>query len=332
MEENVNEANEAKEARGVSQATQAPKNKVLALIDGANLLHRSYHAMKHMKNDLTAPDGTKTAALMGFVNQVSKVKTLAGADALAIVFESPTGTFRDDLFEGYKANRPETPSELKIQFGLAEELFPLMGVPVIRKSGFEADDLLSAYGILGSRLPGWDFVLATSDKDVSQAIGERTKVLDPNGWQLLGPEEVRKKHHGVGPELIAEFLALQGDGVDNIPGVDKCGPKTAAKLLLMHGSVEEIYKHVDEMTPALKKGFEAARDNIPKLLSLTRANLDCGMPMSPDEIHSANRSPDWASALVILKRLNFSKLVAKAEKGLAAMEAREERLRSAPRP
>lgn len=309
---------------GAAQDFAAPIDgvKTLALIDGANFMFRSFHAMKAMGRELSAPDGTPTAALMNFAMMVSKAKATSDASALAIVFESTCGNFRDDLFADYKANRPATPGEIKIQMNLARDLFPLMGVPVMWVDGFEADDVLCAYGM--GAPAGWRVAMCSSDKDVGQAVGERCVQILPDGWKTLDVAGVTNRL-GVGPDLVAQFLALQGDSVDNIPGVDRCGSKTAAKLLLQHGTIEKIYENIDSLTPKLKEGFEEARARIPQLMRLTTADTTCGMPMTPDQIHHANRNPDWAKALEMLRPLALGKLIQKAEAGLAAFEAREAR-------
>lgn len=307
----------------VAGPSPEPEQKTLALIDGANFMFRSYHAMKSMGREFNAPDGTPTAALMNFANMISKAKDITGAHALAIVFESTTKTFRDDLFEGYKANRQPTPDPIRIQMNLARRLFPLMGVPVIWVDGFEADDVLCAYAMGASK--AWRVAMCSADKDLGQAVGPNAVVIDPNGWKVVDEAAVLAKF-GVGPKMIPQFLALQGDSVDNIPGVDKCGPKTAAKLLNLHGSIEGIYEKLDTLTPKLKEGFIDARSSIPDLMRLTLADLSCGMPMSPGQIHDANRNPDWTGALDLLRPLAMGRLIAKAEKGLAAQEARAERM------
>lgn len=305
------------------QEAPAGPGKTLVLIDGANFMYRSYHAMKSMGRSFSAPDGTPTAALMNFATMVSKAKVTAGGDALAILFESTKGTFRDGLFPEYKAHRPATPSEVKIQMNLARDIFPLMGVPVLWVDGFEADDVMCAYG--KNAPPGWRVVMASSDKDIGQAIGPKTVQLIPDGWKILDEQGLLIKF-GVEASMMAQFLALQGDSVDNIPGVDKCGFKTASKLLNLHGSIEGIYKNLDTLTPAIKKGFEDARDRIPQLMKLTTADTSCGMPMTPDEIHLYNHSPDWEGALEKLRPLAMGRMIEKAEKSLAAQLAKAERL------
>ena len=305
-----------------ASAEQTPALKTLLLIDGANFMFRAYHAMKAMGRPLSAPDGTPTGALATFANMTKKAKDLCAADAIAIVFESTTGTFRDGLVDDYKANRVETPDEVKIQMNLARDLFPLMGVPVIWSNGFEADDVLCAYSADPGE--GWQVVMASSDKDLGQVVGPRARQLDPNGWKLLDEDGVLAKF-GVKPNLIAQFLALKGDSVDNIKGVDKVGDKTASKLLNEYGSIDGIYLNLDKLTPSVRKGFEEAKDRIPVLMKLTLADLNAPRSMTSDEIYSANRNPDWSGALEILRPLALKQLIAKAEKGQSAVAARAAR-------
>lgn len=313
---------------GDPEAQGAPPSepRTLALIDGANFMYRSYHAMKAMGRELSAPDGTPTGALMNFATMVTKAKEATGASALAILFESTTGNFRDKLFEGYKESRKPTPDDIKIQMNLARDIFPLMGVPVMWVDGFEADDVMCAYGMAPP--DGWRVAMCSSDKDIGQAVGARSVQLIPDGWKTFDQAGILAKF-GVGPEMIPQYLALLGDASDDIPGVDRCGPDTARKLLQKHGSIEKIYESIDTLTPKLKEGFVNARGRIPLLMRLTTADCSCGQPMSPQAIYEANRSPDWAAALEKLRPLGLGRLIAKAEKGLEASKARQERLAGA---
>jgi DNA polymerase-1 len=309
------------------ESPQGSELKTLVVIDGANFMFRAYHAMKAMNNNLSAPDGTPTAALLSFSNMVKKAKEESKADAVAIIFESTTGTFRDGLADDYKGTRKPTPDEVKIQMNLARDLFPLMGVPVLWADGFEADDLLCAFGAHAPE--GWKVVMASSDKDLAQVIGPKVSQLDINGWKKLDEAAVVAKF-GVGPDKIAQYLALMGDAVDNIAGVDKVGDKTASKLLNAYGSIAGIYENLDKLTPAIRRGFEEARERIPVLMKMTTAAIDVPLPMSHDEIFAANRNPDWGKALEMLRPLGLRALIAKAEKGVAALEARAQRLGSKP--
>lgn len=297
---------------------QGGGRKTLVIIDGANFLYRAHHAAMAMGKAFSAPDGTPTGALMVFANLVEKLNKLYKPEAMAIAFESPTGTFRDTLFEGYKADRPKTPDEVRTQMRLAKELFPLLGIPGLCEPGFEADDLLCAYGKSASEA-GWRVILATSDKDINQVVGEHVGVWDPNIHKEAKhhtPETVKAKF-GVPPELIAEYLALMGDSIDNIPGVAGVGTKTAAKLLLQYGSTAGILENLDKLTPKLRESFEASRAILPLALQLSTARFDAPMSLSPEEIERRNAAPDWEAALPLLERLALKALLAKARVGVA---------------
>lgn len=310
---------------------QTPPNapeelRTLLLIDGANFLYRAHYALEAFGKSFNAPDGRPVGAFMNFATMIKKAKDLSGADAIAIVFESTTKTFRDEIFPEYKATRNPTPSEIKIQMEFVRDIFPLMGVPVIWSDGYEADDLLCSYA--SNPADGWRVVMASSDKDLAQSIGPRATQLDPNGWGVRDEAKVLEKFK-VGPAMIAQFLALQGDSVDNIPGVERCGPGTSAKLLNKYGSLEKIFENVEAQSPALRAGLEEARDRIDGLLKLTTAVTSLPLPLAPDEIMSANHNPDWAAALALLVPLGARKLIERAELGAQAQEAKRLRLAAA---
>lgn len=300
--------------------------RTLLLIDGANFLYRAYHALERMNRSFTAPDGQHVGAFMTFATMVKKAMELSGADATAIIFESTTGTFRDEIFPEYKATRKETPDAVRSQMRLVRDIFPLMGVPVLWRDGFEADDLLCSYA--ANPYDGWRVVMSSSDKDLGQSIGPRASQLVPDGWEIRDEAKLFAKFK-VGPALIAQFLALQGDNVDNIPGVDRCGAKTAATLLNKYGSIEGIYANVQAQTPALKAGLLAAKDRIAGLVRLTTAETSLALPMTAAEIFEANRSPDWAAALEALTPLGTRNLIARATLGVEAQAAKKARMAAA---
>lgn len=302
--------------------------KTLLVIDAANFLYRAYHAMDHAGKTAFAPDGTPTIAFSTFAAMVKSAKKASGAHAILIALESPGPTFRDTLFPDYKANRKPTPEAISIQMKLVEEIFPLMGIPTVFVEGVEADDILCSYGFEANE--EWRVVMASKDKDIGQAVSEHASQLDPNQWVLMNEASIVEKF-GVPPSQIPSFLALQGDSIDNIPGVTQCGAKTAAKQLLKHGDIPTIYQHVDELTPKLKEGFLEAKPRMTDLLKLTTASI-VPLPMTPDEIYMANHQPRWDLALERFKTLNIPYLAQKAEKGLAAVQQREQRLAATSKP
>lgn len=297
--------------------------KTLLLVDASNVIYRAFHAAKAMGKELSAPDGTPTGALTMAANMVERARKEAKADAVAMVFESPTGTFRDKLLESYKAQRPASPDALKIQMRLAKKLFPAIGIPALHHEGFEADDVLCASAFKANDghvdFEGWGVVMASSDKDLGQAVGEAARQLDLNGWKLIGAAEVKEKF-GVEPGQVAEFLALMGDAIDNVPGVDKVGKKTAAQLLVKHGSIEKILEHLDELTPSVKAGFDKAREMLPLLAKLCHADRSASLGMTPQEIWKANRSVDWGAAIELLEPLAMGRLLEKARSEKAKVD------------
>lgn len=300
------------------------RQKTLVVVDGANFIYRAHHASISMGRAFNAPDGTPTGALMVFANLIEKLRKLYKPDAIAIAFESPNGTFRDALFEGYKEGRAKTPDDVRVQMRLAKELFPLLGIPGLCEPGFEADDLLCAYGASASAA-GWRVILATSDKDINQVVSESVGVWDPNIHKDVvchTPESVKAKF-GVPPEMMAQYLALMGDSIDNIPGVEGVGTKTAAKFLLKYGSIEGILEKLADLTPKMRQSFENSREILPLALQLSTARLDAPQSMTPDEIAQCNASPNWSAALPILERLALKVLLAKARVGVA-MEKKDE--------
>lgn len=316
---------------GKQDSPESPEGvqKKLLLIDGFNFLYRSHHAMLKMGRSFNSPDGTPTGALLTFLNMVESLKKTFKPDAVAIVFESPSGTFRDKLFEEYKAQRPPTPDDLKVQINLVKKLCPLMGLPVVYEDGFEADDLLCAYGV-DSEAKGWKVILATSDKDINQSVSDNVGVWDPNLHKdsntVHTPESVMKKF-GVPPKLIPSYLALMGDSVDNIPGVDGVGTKTAAKLLNKYESIEGILSNLSDLSESQQEAFKRAEKHLPMALELSTARLDAPLKVSVTEMEALNKNANWTEALKEFERLAFRAWIDKARKhlGLPALPKPEKK-------
>ncbi len=205
------------------------------LLDGSYTVFRSFYAVA----PLTAPDGTPTNGVFGFVNLVRKLIDEQRPDHFAIAFDLAGPTFRDALFEDYKAQRSEPPKELIPQFGLALRAAELMGWPVLTAEDFEADDVLASLAAEAVE-KGFRVVIVTADKDLYQLVSERVHVLNPSkGDRLLDPAGVREIF-GVPPERVVDVLSLMGDKVDNVPGVPGIGEKGAKALVLRYGGLSEI--------------------------------------------------------------------------------------------
>jgi DNA polymerase-1 len=217
------------------------KLKHVYLVDGSGYIFRAYHALP----PLTRPDGTPVGAVLGFTNIMLKFLRETDADHIAVVFDASQRTFRNRIYEAYKAHRPETPDDLVPQFALVREATDAMNVARIEQVDFEADDLIAAYAKAAVKA-GATVTIVSSDKDLMQLVSDKIEMFDPIKQRPIGPAEVREKF-GVGPEQVIEVQALIGDSVDNVPGVPGIGVKTAAELIGTYGTLENLLKRAEEI-------------------------------------------------------------------------------------
>jgi DNA polymerase-1 len=226
------------------------KKPLLVLFDGNALLHRAFHALPPLTVRQT---GESVGAVYGFALMLLKVINEIKPSHYAIAFDMKGPTFRHELFDQYKAQRPETPQELVGQLGRVKQLVTAFNIPIFELHCYEADDILGALSQQASQ-KDIDTVIVTGDADTMQLVSPRVKVLYPKprgGFSntTLYDEAAVAEKYGVRPEQIADLKGLVGDPSDNIPGVSGIGAKTAAKLLEQFGSIEAIYEHIDEVTP-----------------------------------------------------------------------------------
>ena len=218
-----------------------PKSKHLCLIDGSGFLFRAFHALPPM----TRKDGTPVNAVFGFTKMVMKLIEDTNSTHMAVIFDRARKTFRSEIYANYKSNRPPPPDELIPQFQLVREATEAMNLPAIDMDGFEADDLIATYARQASE-DGADVTIISSDKDLMQLVTGRVKMLDAMKSRLIGPEQVREKF-GVGPEHVVDVQALAGDSVDNVPGVEGIGVKTAAQLINQYGDLDSLLDRAAEI-------------------------------------------------------------------------------------
>lgn len=195
---------------------------------------------------LATSRGEPSGAIKGFHSMLGNVTRIVKPDAIACVFDAPGKTFRHEMYPEYKANRPPMPEELRSQIEPVKELVRLMGIPLIIVPGVEADDVLATLAGRASAA-GMDTVIATGDKDLAQVVDEHVTLINTMTRQILDRAGVFEKY-GVYPERIIDYLALMGDKVDNVPGINKCGPKTAAKWIAEYGSLDGVIEHAGEVT------------------------------------------------------------------------------------
>jgi DNA polymerase-1 len=216
----------------------------LVLVDGSGFIFRAFHALPPM----TRPDGTPVNAVFGFTNMLARLLKDHAGTHLAVIFDAGRTTFRNRIYDQYKAQRPEPPEELRPQFALVRDATAAFGVPAIELADWEADDLIAAYTRAATEAGG-QVTIVSSDKDLMQLIRPGVQMQDPIKQKMIGPDEVREKF-GCGPEKMTDLLALMGDSVDNVPGVPGIGPKTACQLLAEFGDLEGVLA----AAPAMKAG------------------------------------------------------------------------------
>ncbi len=271
----------------------------LILIDGSNWLFRAYHALP----PLTAPDGTPTGAVHGMGNMLRRLIKDYAPQQLAVVFDPPGKTFREDIYPEYKANRGATPEDLVIQFPLVLELCEAMGLRVLQISGVEADDVI---GTLATRAAarGEPVLIVSGDKDLAQLVTEQVHILDTMKNRRMDPAGVVEKF-GVAPERIIDYLALMGDASDNIPGVPGVGEKTAAKLLREHGTLEGVIAAAADIKGRLGENLRASLDTIPLARDLATIRVELDLPVGLDDL--APGEPDHEQLDAFHTRLGMSR-------------------------
>ena len=249
-------------------------NKKLVLIDGSSYLYRAYHALPK----LMTSSGEPTGAIHGVLNMINKLLKEQPTEHFVVVFDAPGKTFRDEIFEDYKANRPPMPDDLRPQVEPIIEAVPAMGLPLLRIPGVEADDVIGTLCRIAVDA-GMDVLVSTGDKDMAQLVEEKVTLVNTMNGSVLDRDGVKEKFD-VYPEQIIDYLALVGDSSDNIPGVPKVGAKTAAKWLNEYDSAAKIVEHADDIKG---KVGESLRDNLEQLtlsqkLATIRQSveLDCG--------------------------------------------------------
>ncbi len=248
----------------------------LVLIDGSGFIFRAFHALPPMSR----PDGTPVNAVFGFTNMLARLLKDHVGTHFAVIFDAGRYTFRNRLYEGYKAQRPETPPELAPQFALVKEATEAFGVPAIELSDWEADDLIASYARAATECGG-TAIIVSSDKDLMQLIRPGVAMQDPMKNKPIGLAEVMEKF-GVGPDKLIDAQALIGDSVDNVPGVPGIGPKGAAQLINDHGDLEAILAAAPTMKPSKRRDLlieHAEKARISRILVTLRDDAPLPLPI-----------------------------------------------------
>ncbi len=271
------------------------------LVDGNSYLYRAFFATPHLSNS----KGIPTNATYAFMNMLRKLQNDEKPDSLIIVFDSKAPSFREEISKAYKAQRPPMPGNLSAQIPYIKSMLEAMGLPLLEKEGFEADDII---GTVVERLKGkdTDVVIVTSDKDMMQLVSDKVKILDTMKGLSIGESEVEGKF-GIKPAFMTDYLALCGDTSDNIPGVPGVGDKTARELVATFGSVDELYDHIDQVKkPALKEKLITGRDLA--YMSKQLATIRLNVPIETGIEDLKTREPDLKALRKLYRELEFTAL------------------------
>ena len=280
----------------------------LFLIDAYALIYRSYYAF--IKSPRINSKGLNTSAVMGFCNTLNEVLTKEKPTHIGVAFDHGK-TFRHDAFPDYKAQREETPEDIKLSVPLIKQVLEAMRIPILQVDGFEADDII---GTIATRFgaDGIDTFMLTPDKDYGQLIGPNVFMYRPRhggGYEILGEKEVGEKYGIPTPAQVIDLLALMGDSADNFPGCPGVGEKTAAKLINQFGSIDNMLQHTDEIKGKLREKVENAVEDIKMSKFLATIRTDVPMKLDLDELKV--EQPDEAKLRAIFEELEFKTLINK---------------------
>ena len=278
----------------------------LHLIDGSAFIFRAYHALPPLTRK---SDGLPVGAVAGFCNLIwGELSSSAGKTAathIAVIFDAGAHTFRNDLYDLYKANRPPLPEDLRPQFPLTRDATRAFNIACIEMQGYEADDIMATLA-LQAQAAGGNCTIISSDKDLMQLVGPGIGMFDPMKNKAIGPDEVFEKF-GVEPARVVDVQSLAGDGVDNVPGAPGIGLKTAALLIQEYGDLDTLLARASEIKQPKRR--EALTDNVPQILlsrQLVQLKLDTPVTVTLDELEV--RKPDPAALMEFLSLMEFRTL------------------------
>ena len=275
--------------------------KRLLLVDASSYLYRAFHALPEFRS----PSGEPTGAILGVINMLRKLKQDFPSDYIAAVFDPKGRTFRDDIYPQYKATRQAMPEDLAAQIEPLLETVAALGWPIVVVDGVEADDVIGTLVTHAERAHGWDSVISTGDKDLTQLVTDRVLWVNTMSNEKLDPAGVKAKF-GVPPERIIDYLALMGDAVDNVPGVEKVGPKTAAKMIEQFGSLEGVIERAGEVKGVVGENLRKVLDWLPTGRKLLTVKIDVSLPFEMESL--VDRGSDDAKLAQLYQRFGFRTL------------------------
>ena len=280
----------------------------LFLLDGMAIIYRAFFALQ--RAGMTSRDGMPTGAIYGFASALFKIFEIYKPHYLAAVFDSKEKTFRHDIYPAYKANRQAPPEDLIMQLAAVFELLDALDIPLLKTPGFEADDLIGTASRKFEDI--CRIYIVTPDKDLAQLVHEGVKILRPgknqNELELLGQKEIAEQF-GVPPALFTQFLTLTGDNSDNIPGATGIGPKTASALLDKYGSLQNIYNHLDKISPKNRKSLEEFQPKLDLITELVTIRTDLQMDVTLKELECGK--PDQTRLLPLLQKFGLKTIISR---------------------
>jgi DNA polymerase-1 len=290
-----------------------PETPLVVLVDGSSYLFRAFHALPPLTNS----KGRPTGVTYGVINMLRRLEREYPDAHIAVVFDAKGPTFRHESFAEYKANRPPRPDDLALQIAPTQELVRALGLPLLVIDGVEADDVI---GTLARRAAGRgeQVLISTADKDLAQLVDAQVRLVNTMSNTVLDVAGVEDKF-GVPPALIADFLALTGDTVDNIPGVPKVGPKTAAKWLQQYGSLDGVMAHANDIGGKVGESLRATLEQLPLYRELATVRCDVALDVDPDKLNRGE--PDVETLRRLLGELEFKSWLNELEEGALGGQA-----------
>lgn len=285
----------------------ATQDKRLFLIDAYAMIFRGYYAL--IRNPRLTSKGLDTSAIFGFTNSLIELIRREKPSHLAVVFDVGKANVRTDDFADYKANRSETPEAIKIAVPYIHKILEAMHIPILGVEGYEADDVIGTIACKAEK-EGYTTFMVTPDKDFAQLVTDKIKMYKPSSKggeiEILGVEEVKAKYEIENPKQVIDYLAMMGDAVDNIPGLDGVGEKTAMKFLKEFGSIENLLANTDKLKGKIKEKIEASAER--GILSKKLATIICDVPIEFHQEQYDLETPDFEQAKAVFEEIEFTRL------------------------
>jgi len=300
---------------GTERVTPSSGSKTLLLVDGSSYLYRAFHALP----DLRSSRGEPTNAIHGVLNMLRRLRKEYKADYIACVFDAKGKTFREDQYPQYKANRPAMPDDLVVQIEPLHECIRALGWPLLVIEGVEADDVIGTLTALAAR-EGMQSVVSTGDKDLTQLVNPQVMLINQMSNEKLDEQGVVDKF-GVEPSRMLDYLTLIGDSVDNVPGVDKVGPKTAVKWLSQYQTLDNLMSHANDIPGVVGENLRKSLDWLPQARRLLAVKCDVALPVSLDDL--TPRSPDTQKLTELFERFDMKRWLEEIKTSEAKVQGSE---------